>query len=466
MTSAPAAPLPLLASPALARAFTLAVFAAAFGGFAIAAVAGSVTLATVFAGLCALGGAILWARRDEIDLVRLAPTTLVLLVAWAGASVFWSTAPAEALGGWLSFAALALLAVVIGLVRDAVQTVRALGDVLRWLLGLSLALEVLSGILLGLPIPFLQIQGTIADLGPVQGVFGTRNALGFVTVVALITFLVEWRTRSVGTGVAIGSVLLGGVLAALSGSPTVIVVAAVTGLAASALWAVRRVPAARRRTAQTLLGAGVVVATAAVFALRAPLVAALGASADLSLRTDLWVRVLDVAELRPVQGFGWFGAWVPGIVPFDLITLAIGEWHASALSAFLDVLLQLGWVGLLLFGALGGLGLARGWLVAGSRRAVVHAWAPLTLVALLTVSVFESFTLTGAGWLLLALCAVRAGQSRSWREQLDQRMAAAAPPGTAAGGTPAAGRRTPRADDTGDGTDGDADAQDGPRRAG
>lgn len=426
--------LPLLSSAALARAFTLTVFATAFGGFAITAVAGAVTLATIVAGLCALGLAILVARRDEIELVRLAPTTLVLLVVWAGISAFWSAAPATALAGWAQLAGLAVLAVVIGHVRDALQTVRALGDVLRWLLGISLALEVLSGILLDLPIPFLGIQGAIAELGPVQGLFGTRNALGFVTVIALITFLVEFRTQSVGSGVAIGSVVLGGVLAALSGSPTVIVVALVTAAASLALWGVRRVSPARRRAVQVALGVGVVVAIGVASAARAPLIAALGAENDLETRTRVWTRVLDVADIRPVQGFGFFGAWDPDAIPFALVNLADGTLNASALNAYLDVLLQLGWVGLLLFLALGGLALARGWLVAGERRSVVHAWAPLTLVALLTVSLFESFTLTGPGWLLLALCAVRAGQSRSWRERLDLRTTDAARPAPSADG--------------------------------
>ncbi len=426
--------LPLLSSAALARAFTLTVFATAFGGFAITAVAGAVTLTTIVAGLCALGLAILVARRDEIELVRLAPTTLVLLVVWAGISAFWSAAPATALAGWAQLAGLAVLAVVIGHVRDALQTVRALGDVLRWLLGISLALEVLSGILLDLPIPFLGIQGAIAELGPVQGLFGTRNALGFVTVIALITFLVEFRTQSVGSGVAIGSVVLGGVLAALSGSPTVIVVALVTAAASLALWGVRRVSPARRRAVQVALGVGVVVAIGVASAARAPLIAALGAENDLETRTRVWTRVLDVADIRPVQGFGFFGAWDPDAIPFALVNLADGTLNASALNAYLDVLLQLGWVGLLLFLALGGLALARGWLVAGERRSVVHAWAPLTLVALLTVSLFESFTLTGPGWLLLALCAVRAGQSRSWRERLDLRTTDAARPAPSADG--------------------------------
>lgn len=463
MTSAPDAPrrafLSLLASAAFARAFTLAVFAATFGGFAINAMAGPVTLTTIIAGLCLLGAGMLLARRDEIELVRLAPTTLVLLVAWAGASVFWSTAPAESLGGWFPFAAGAFLAVVVGHVRDALQTVRALGDVLRVLLGVSLALEVLSGILLDLPIPFLGIQGAIAELGPVQGVFGTRNALGVVTVIALLTFLVEFRTQSVGVGVGVGSVVLAGLLAVLSGSPTVIVVAAATGIAALVLTAMKAIPAHRRGRAQLALGVAVALATAAGYALRAPLVAAFGAGADLSLRTDLWARVTDFSDVRPVQGFGWFGSWTPDAVPFSLITLTLGEPHASALNAYLDVLLQLGWVGLLLFAALGGLGLARGWLVASDRRSVVHAWAPLTLVALLTVSAFESFALSGGGWLLLALCAVRAGQARSWREALDQRMAAASP----ASDAPA--RDAPAAPED-DGPRGRPDPQGGPEHGG
>jgi hypothetical protein len=89
------------------------------------------------------------------------------------------------------------------------------------------------------------------------------------------------------------------------------------------------------------------------------------------------------------------------------------------------VLLQAGWAGLLLFLAFTGVALVRAWLDASQRRSVVYAWTPLILVALLVDSLFESFTLSGFGWFLLVLCAVRAGQSRSWRERMDPPM----PPG-------------------------------------
>ena len=85
------------------------------------------------------------------------------------------------------------------------------------------------------------------------------------------------------------------------------------------------------------------------------------------------------------------------------------------------MLLQLGWIGLLLFLALAGVAFVRSWLVASERRSIIYAWTPLILVALLVDSMFESFTLSGFGWLLLVLCAVRAGQSRSWRERMDDR---------------------------------------------
>ena len=123
--------------------------------------------------------------------------------------------------------------------------------------------------------------------------------------------------------------------------------------------------------------------------------------------------------MKPVQGWGWFGPWAPSEIPFIAINFQSRTSHASALNAYFDVLLQLGWIGLVFFLALGGFAFVRAWLVASERRSIIYAWTPLILVALLVDSMFESFTLWGFGWLLLVLCAVRAGQSRSWRERME-----------------------------------------------
>ena len=417
----------LLASASFARAFTVVVFAAVFSSFAIGRIAGDVTYVTVIAGLCVIGVAVVIARRREISPLRLVPTSVVVFVGWAFASVFWSGDPGTTFWRWVSLAALAFLAVVIGHVRDTLQTVRALGDVLRVLLGISLAIEVLSGILFDMPFGFLGVQGNLAQLGPVQGIFGSRNLLGLVAVIALITFLIEYRTQSVRPGVSVASVVVAGGLAVLSDSPTVVVLAVGVGLAVAVLALVRHARPERRAGLQLVLGVLVVVGVAVGYAARHPIIAFLGAGTDFSMRVELWNFSVDILRQRPVQGFGWFGPWAGAEYPFNAINFWLGTTHATALNAYLDVALQLGGVGLVLFLALGALALARSWLVAGERRAVVYAWTPLVLVALLVDSMFESFTLWGLGWLMLVLCAVRAGQSRSWRERLGSGTDAAGP---------------------------------------
>lgn len=409
----------LVRSADFARAYTLTVFAAVLGAHLIERLSGQVTLISVTAALAAIGVAVLAARREEISFLRLVPTTLLLFISWALVSVFWSFDPLISFGRWLAMLAVALLAVTIGHIRDTLQTVRALGDVARVALTLSLALEILSGILLDRPLSFLGIQGNLAELGPVQGIFGTRNLLGIVAIIALITFIVEHRAQSVRPGVAVYSITLGCVMALLSASPTVFVLAVAVGAATGALALIRRAPAHRRRAAQWTLAGIVAVGLSLVYAQRTQIIEAVGASDDLSMRTDLWSVVDFYARVRPVQGWGWYGAWAPEEQPFATINLILREQHTTALNAFVDTLLQLGWAGVALICAFGGVALVRSWLDASERRSIVYAWTPLLLITLAASSLFESFILFGAGWLLLVLAAVRAGQSRSWRKRMD-----------------------------------------------
>ena len=416
----------LAASADFARAFTLTVFATLVGTHLIVAVAGIVTLRTIIAGLCVVAIGILVARREEISFLRLVPTTLLMFTTWAFASVFWSTDAFSSFWRWTAMAAVALLAVTIGHVRDTLQTARALGDVLRAALSVSLVLEVLSGIIFDTPLRFLGIQGNIASFGPIQGIFGTRNMLGFVAVVALITFAVEMRTHSVRPGVAVFSLSLGAALGLLSASPTVLVLAVVVGAATAVLTLVRAVPAAQRTRVQWIVAGVVAVASLALYLQRARIIDLLGAKDDLAMRSNLWAMARYFSARRPVQGWGWFGSWDVSEQPFASINQLLSQRHTTALNAYVDVQLQLGWVGVLLVCAFGGLALVRSWLDASQRRSVVYAWTPLMVITLAVTSVFESVALFGLGWLLLVLCAVRAGQSRGWRE----RLGAGGPPAT------------------------------------
>jgi O-antigen ligase len=417
----------LLGSVELARAFALAALTAIFGSYAIGRMTSTVTLATIIAVLCVLGAAILWVRRDELSPLRIAPSSLFAFLGWALVSMVWTTDRSDTLFGWMSLFGYAFLAITIGHIRDTLQTVRAIGDTLRVLLALSLGVEILSGILLDLPLTFLSIQGNLAAGGPVQGLFGSRNMLGFVAVIALITFVIEWRTQSVNAPLAVVSIGLAGSLAFLSASPTVLVLAVAVGIVTLALTIVRHTAPARRNLVQWMLGILVALALTIAFALRHQIIALLDAGSDFSMRASLWNTILDFVALKPIQGWGWFGDWARGEYPFTYINFQLDDHHQSALNAFFDVLLQLGAAGLVLFLLLGGVALIRSWLVASVRRSVVYAWTPIILVTLAVDSMFESFTLVGPGWFMLVLCALRAGQSRSWRENIDAAQTGAIP---------------------------------------
>ena len=409
----------LLGSVEMARAYTLTALGATFGSFAIERMTSSATFATIILILGLLGAVILFVRREELSLLRIAPTSLVIFLLLALASLLWTSDRGNTLAGWLWLFGFTLLAITIGHIRDTLQTVRAIGDTLRVLLGLSLGVEILSGILLDLPIVFLDIEGNLAMGGPIQGLFGTRNMLGFVAVIALITFVIEWRSQSVVAPIAVPSIALAGFLALLSASPTVLVLAVAVGAVTAALTIVRHAPANRRSLVQWALAGLVALALAVAFFFRHQIIAWMGAGSDFSTRADLWNQILDFVAVKPFQGWGWFGPWERGEYPFTYINYLQGDHHETALNAFFDVLLQLGVIGLLLFALFGGVAIVRSWLVASVRRSVVYAWTPLVLITLAVDSMFESFTLAGAGWFMLVLCALRAGQSRSWRENID-----------------------------------------------
>ncbi|WP_144877228.1 O-antigen ligase family protein [Microbacterium sp. 1.5R] len=417
----------LLGSSQFARAFTIAVLTAVFASFTIESLTSRVTLATIVAVLCAIGAGILWVRREELSPLRLAPSSLLAFLAWALLSLVWTTDKTDTAFGWMALFGFAFLAITVGHVRDTLQTVRALGDTLRGLLVVSLATEILSGILLDMPFGFLGIQGNLALGGPIQGLFGSRNMLGFIAVIALITFVIEWRSQSVTAPLAIPSIALAALLAFLSSSPTVIVLAVAVGVSAVALMIVRHTPRERRGLVQWVLGVLVALALVAAFILRHAIIRLLDAGSDFSIRATLWNTILDFVSLTPIQGWGWFGPWSRGEFPFTYINFLLDDRHQSALNAYFDVMLQLGWAGLVLFLLLGGVALVRSWLVASARRSVVYAWTPLMLVTLAVDSMFESFTVEGAGWFLLVLCALRAGQSRSWRENIDAAHTGAIP---------------------------------------
>lgn len=414
----PAIATEFLGSPRFASALSLVAVGTAFCTNLLRDTMGWGGLLGILGALALLAALSLVAHRGMIEWQGILPISILVFLAWCGISIFWSLYQWATLAAIIYQVTFFFLGVYVALVRDTIQVVRAVGDVLRVLLTASLALEVFSGVIIDMPIRFLGIQGNIATGGAIQGLFGTRNQLGLVALIAFVTYLIEWRTRSVRRNTAIFSILLAAVSLFFSRSPVIVAVLIVVLLATLALYGMRKLKAEHRLYGQLTLGVLVIAGIAATYAAREWVIGFLNAQDVLTVRYSLWLQMWHLIPVNQLQGWGWIGFWRGDLPPYSIINANTGAWHANGLNAFLDVYLQVGLIGFLLFSAMVALAFSRSWLLASNKRSVVYAWAPLIIIVLVATSMAESVLLIEVSWMLMIVCAVKAAQGMSWRTAL------------------------------------------------
>lgn len=373
----------------------------------------------VLAFLVVLAVVSLWAQPERIEWRGALPLSLLALFGLLTVSVIWSQYTWVTVGGITYALGFGVLGLYIALVRDLLQLVRAVGNALRVILTASFALEILSGLLLDTPIVFLGISGSLAEGGPIEGLSGTRNAFAFLGALAVLSFWIELRTKSVSRTISFYSLSIAGATILFARSPVSLLVLAAVLVAGLALVILRRQQRAARRATQSVLLISVGVFGLLAWFFRTELVNAVDAATDVKVRTSVWSSVRGFIDQNPVQGWGWAGPWQTDIYPFAAMTDEVGRQPPSALNAYVDIWLQLGLAGLLVLIAALGLAFARAWLVASERRSTVCVWPALTLVLLVTTSTTESYLLYEGGLLLFVTSAFSAARNRSWRGRLD-----------------------------------------------
>jgi O-antigen ligase len=411
--------LAILSSPRLSSALTTVSITAALCAFALRQLTGWPGFLAIVVGLIALSMLSLIAQWKNIGWRALVPLSLVAFVGWAALSVFWSQYQWATLGSLAYLAAFTVLAIYIALVRDTIQIVRAFGDALRAVLLVSIGLEVFAGLLIDSAIPLLQIAGNLDSGGPIQGLAGTRNQLGVISVIALITFATEARTKSVPRQRAIGSLILATITLLASRSPVAFGIVILVGLAAAILYALRRVPSGRRRYWQVVAFVSMAIVAVTAWTFRGPVISALNAEGELDYRLNVWQQVWSLIPLNSLEGWGWIGIWRSSLAPFTAFSAHPNRVPGSAYNAYLDVWFQLGLVGLVIFVGFLGLAFVRSWLLASRRRSVVFAWPALVLAALLISGLAESSILVEFGWMTVVVCSVKAARELSWRTAFD-----------------------------------------------
>jgi exopolysaccharide production protein ExoQ len=328
---------------------------------------------------------------------------------------------------------------------------RALSTAVRTILGLSLLFELFVSVVLRqkllppvpnigvdydsldrIPAAFYWSRDLLFEGGRIQGVQGNANLLAMAALIGLIAFAVRWAARS-GSRFWNGFWMLAAVAAlALTRSSTVIVATAVVAVVAVFLVVAHRL-ADRGRLVLHLAGAVVLVGgIVGAIAMRAPLLKLLGKSADLTNRTTIWDIVFGLANQRPAAGWGWVSYW-PNWVDFFHIVRIKGIQYYQAHDAWIDLYLQLGVIGVIVFGMLVLVALVRAWVLAlraepaplpsarpappvpgvppvadpPAVRWPVAIAAPLLLTALVVQSLAESRLLIEIGFALLVAIAIQ-----------------------------------------------------------
>ncbi len=353
---------------------------------------------------------------------RALPIPLLGLLAWWGMTPLWSPYAPTSLVMLLS----AVMGVLFGLaITSAVpldEFVRQSAVSLRLILFGSIIFEVIVALIghpvypVGFsetaetPIEMAWSRGLFFSAGRIQGLVGNANVLGMLGLVLLIIGL--WRlyvSRQRGIVSVLDSALAIIIIArTMSATVTVTLVALViiAGLTALA----RRTGLGWRiglGGAIAIIG-GAVVTTAWQWS---TFVALLGKSPDLTHRFDIWAAVVDRINASPILGTGFVGWW-PSWDPWFAIHAVDGLPMSQAHNVWLDIAMQSGLVGVMLFAITLVTALWYLWRTF-TQSPLSDASVPFLVLCALTVqSLTESRFLHEWGFVCFIICAIIAERSR------------------------------------------------------
>jgi exopolysaccharide production protein ExoQ len=366
---------------------------------------------------------------------RRTPKALLAFVGFAVLSIAWSAYPAASVFTLTGMFLCNIIGIFLAVVFDWAEVVRVFANAIKWILALSILFELwVSVVVRDRVLPFWVDFGDseppllaywsrnlLFDGGKIQGILGNSNLLAILALIGLIVFSLQWAAGTVRRGSALAWLILAAAEFVLSRSSTMIIALGAVAVVLAAALLIRNAgtPAGRTPVYLGLLGA-LAIAVAAVVLFSEQLLGLFGKSDDLTGRLTIWQTVAETAAERPWFGWGYSSPWIPWVEPFDDLVVRRGVLQLHAHNAWLDVWLQLGIVGLVLFTALILSITWRSWFAAVDRPRYgvddIHPYSPLSLlpillmVVLLVQSLAESRILIESGWVLIVLIAVATKQ--------------------------------------------------------
>ncbi|MFV0374957.1 O-antigen ligase family protein [Microbacterium sp.] len=360
----------------------------------------------------------------------------VLYVLWAVASLMWSAWPAATTVTLFLLLVTTGQGVFVATMLTWRELVRSIASALKWVLSLSILFELWVSCIWGGPIlpGFVRPTGPVDDPivlwsrdnlfdgGRLQGIFGNANALAYVALLAVIVFALRYASAAPRRTLLIGWMALAAFLFVRAASATATVAAALAVLVLAAALSMRRARRPADRTRNYVIFAIVgAAALTAMWTLRGTVLAVLGRSADLTGREAIWAAVGDRIAQRPVLGWGYSTPWVPDEAGFDGWIVDHGVTVMQAHNMWIDVLFQLGIIGVVLAGLAYLAFVWRSWFFAVDRPrwdlVADRPYSPITLLPTLVGAILivqgmaESTPLLGWGWMFLVMLAFKIKQA-------------------------------------------------------
>jgi O-antigen ligase len=376
------------------------------------------TLWVIAALTAVLGSAYFLIKSDWKRVLRQMPVELNLLIALMIASSPWSAYALETVSGFVIQIGITLIALFFAVTFSWRLILIIFANTIRVIVFGSFALELFTSTFKGLlpklisgVDPAIEValaqSGHLFDGGRIQGLLGNANLLAAWALMGVITFAIEFvirkntRTLSVVSLVASISLIVAAKSAGIIFASAAVLVSAIVSLAAEG-----KDKATRHRyyrVAWSLAGIGMFF----VLLFRRSVFEFLGKSPDMTHRSDIWRRVLSLIEQRPLEGWGFTGVWVPGVRPYEGLVVINGEKYYQAHNAFLDIWLQLGAVGLVLFMILLIRVFVKTWRLGVHHSSALYLWPLLLLVTQLVRGITESRLLIQSAMMMLILFAVK-----------------------------------------------------------
>jgi O-antigen ligase len=266
---------------------------------------------------------------------------MLLPVLLASCSVLWSVDPKLSLYRTIALVGTTAFGIFLAIRFSLEEQLR--------LLALVLGVVACASALVALLLPEYGVM-TGPYSGAWSGVFFHKNPFGRIMALAtLVFFLLVLGSRELRLLALVGMALsLALVVASLSQASMIVAIACLAGVGVlSAVQGLSR----RKQLVVPLIGA-TVAALAAVWAIQheVSILGYIGRDPTFTGRTELWVLLLEKARIHPWLGYGYGAFWRGAAGVSGEVQQALQGWYPiHAHNGFLDLVLELGIVGLLIF---------------------------------------------------------------------------------------------------------------------